>query len=253
MALSRTRVCAGIVFAAFAVALSVFGVRAFIQRGKEVKCDAQLEFVYLSLKDYSRGHGGHLPPPYVEGKEGTPLHSWRAVILPSIRPYEYIYRQYRFSEPWNSRNNSEFANATSESANAIDDYACPAHSQSPEMTNYVAVVGDNTLWPPPKPDADCQFRVLGESTPWPYIENCRLSSGSPDTILLVELVRSDIPWAEPRDITLDDFLSTIQSNPKGKFYNKSVKGIKAVDASGRIQVIDPTDDIDTIRRMFLVK
>jgi hypothetical protein len=121
------------------------------------------------------------------------------------------------------------------------------------MTNYVAVVGENTLWMPPKHDMPYQTRIIGKNTPWPYIENCKLSSGSPDTILLVELVESDIYWAEPIDITLDEFIDSIRTDPKGKFYNSYIKGIRAIDVAGKIRIINPYDDIEKIRNMFIVK
>jgi hypothetical protein len=36
------------------------------------------------------------------------------------------------------------------------------------------------------------------------------------------------------------------------FYNKYVNGIQAIDLSGRIIIIDPADEPDRIRRMFVV-
>jgi hypothetical protein len=238
-----------IVFAccvALPATLVLWAILRSFQASEDEQCKVYLRHVYLALHDYIRGHRGFLPPPYIKDKEGTPTQSWRAVILPSIMPYEHIFGQYKISEPWNSPHNAWFANA-------ITPYACPTHSQSPDVTNYLAVVGENTLWTPPMRDGPYEFPIIGERTPWPCIENRSQSSGSPDTIVLVELVQSDIPWAEPRDITLDDFLNTIRRNPKGSFYNTYINGIRAVDASGKIIVIDPNDAISRIREMFLVK
>ena len=68
----------------------------------------------------------------------------------------------------------------------------------------------------------------------------------------MELVESDIPWKEPRDVTLNEFIDVVKKNPRGAFYNKYVNGILAFDLSGQIRVIDPYDDPDRIRSMFVV-
>ena len=38
------------------------------------------------------------------GPDGTPLHSWRVLILPYIEQQE-LYKQFRLDEPWDSTHN----------------------------------------------------------------------------------------------------------------------------------------------------
>lgn len=220
---------------AFSTVVVLFGASVVLLRAKWMSdaCETSAVSIFLSLRGYRDSHGGHLPPPFIEDKDTGERHSWRAMLLPYRISNPSIWEQYSFQESWNGSGNRQFGNR--------GDFACTAHSNSPEMTNYIAVVGKNTLWPPPE-----------EPQMWPATVGMRVEPKWPNKIVLVELVESYIPWTEPRDITLDEFINTIKADPKGSFYNKYVKGIRAIDASGQLRVIDPYDDVDTIRRMFVV-
>jgi hypothetical protein len=65
------------------------------------------------------------------------------------------------------------------------------------VTNYVAVVGDETVWP------------LGNS-----LSMEQISDGAKRTILIVEYQGGEIPWTEPRDLKLDTMSMQIGS-PSG--------------------------------------
>lgn len=224
-----------IVFSTVVVLVVLFGASVVLlrQRWLADACEASATSISLSLQGYRDSHGGRLPPSFIEDKDTGERHSWRAMLLPFRISNPSIWEQYSFQESWNSSGNRQFGNRS--------DFACTAHSKSPEMTNYVAVVGKNTLWPPPE-----------EPQMWPASVGMRVEPKWPNTIVIVELVESHIPWTEPRDITLDEFINTIKANPKGPFYNKCVHGIRAIDASGQLRVIDPYGDVDTIKRMFVV-
>ena len=213
-------------------------------------CENRAKIVASSLKSYCNSNDYRLPPRYIENKQTGNRHSWRVLLFP-FYGYDSVYGKYRFHEPWNSPQNQELANC--------NNFACPAHSTSPVMTNYVAVVGENTLWPAPKKPAEYALYDYesDEDDPgqyeWPVNRGRKIGPDCDSKIVLIELVQSDIPWMEPRDITLDEFLDTIKKNPEGPFYNKYVKGIRAIDASGNLRVIDPHEDRNKIREMFEVK
>lgn len=165
--------------------------------------------------------------------------------------YANSYSGYSFREPWNSSGNQKLGPKLAN----ITDYACPAHSQSSEMTNYVAVVGENTLWRQPEDPKAYECLTVGEdvyAVRWPLPQGVKPPRDSGKKVIVVELVDSDIPWMEPRDVTLDEFIESIKNDPEGKFYNKHVNGIRAIDISGSVVVIDPYDDIEKIKNMFVV-
>jgi hypothetical protein len=209
-------------------------------------CEAAARKLALALYAYRQSHEGCLPPPYIEDVETGERHSWRVILLPNVA-YDFSYGDYSFQERWNSsRNRALFSRLTC--------YACPAHSRSPELTNYVAVVGDETFWPEPKAAKSYSYATVGEhDTDWPAPKGRNVMLPDWRTkIVLVELVDSDLRWMEPRDISLKEFLDVVKSDPRGPFYNKYVKGIRAIDADGQLRIINPYDDRDEIRSMFVL-
>ena len=79
---------------------------------------------------------------------------------------------------------------------------CPSREQ-PEsnVTQYVAVVGEGTLWP----------GTVGQQLPASAVaigrDRPQVSDERRPRILLVEWPVSDIEWTQPRDVSMEDFLS----------------------------------------------
>ena len=51
---------------------------------------------------------------------------------------------------------------------------------------------------------------------WPTnktISSKDIADGLENTLMLIELRNSDIPWAEPRDITFDEFNKLLKNDP----------------------------------------
>lgn len=63
------------------------------------------------------------------------------------------------------------------------------------MTDYVAVVGEETLWPGP------------ESRDYEAI-----SDGSSNTLLIAEFVGHEIPWTKPEDLNFNQMDMTVDSD-----------------------------------------
>jgi hypothetical protein len=122
---------------------------------------------------------GHLPPAYKLGPDGRPWHSWRVLILPHIEQ-DGLFKQYRFDEPWNGPNNSRLAEPMPRTFGFTD-------KENPTTTtNYLAVVGKETMWP----------GATGRK--WTEIKD-----GPSETILLVENHGLGVHWMEPRDLAFD--------------------------------------------------
>jgi hypothetical protein len=105
------------------------------------------------------------------------MHSWRVLLLPFLEQRD-LYEQYDLDEPWDGPNNRKLL-AQRPSVYAFHD----KESQTGTVTNYVAVVGDKTVWP--------QGKSLSMD---------QISDGGALTILIVENQGGDIPWTEPRDL-----------------------------------------------------
>jgi hypothetical protein len=151
------------------------------------QCRSDLHQIALALLAYEHANGA-FPPAYVAGPDGKPWHSWRVLLLPFMDS-QFLYKTYDLNEPWDSPKNCQLAAMMPPYW-----FRCPsapyADDKPPRMTNLVAVTGPGTAWPGPK--------------------STRLSDFGDDpgkTILLVEIADSDIPWMEPRDLSLEELLA----------------------------------------------
>lgn len=105
------------------------------------------------------------------------MHSWRVLLLPYFDSGKKLYEQYDFSEPWDGPNNRRLI------AQRPDIYALHDRNREPgSVTNYLVVVGPETLWPGSEP------------------------TGKPfggHEILIIENVGADVQWTEPRDLNIN--------------------------------------------------
>ncbi|MFO0975712.1 MAG: DUF1559 domain-containing protein [Planctomycetaceae bacterium] len=133
-----------------------------------------LRAIGIALVDFHHHHG-HFPPFQTLADDGTPLHSWRSLILPFLDEQD-LFSRIRFDEPWDSDHNAQlwkFAPA-----------AYTAGSVIPYSTQMVAVVDETTIWP-----------TSGVST----FE--QITSGSSFTIAVMLTQESRRNWMQPADIS----------------------------------------------------
>ncbi len=178
--------------------------------------------VHNALLAYYQSCGRFPGRPYSTDQNGRPMHSWRAHLMPFWPDHDYhITRQYKFNEPWDSPTNERFWTT-------YGDYSCPGYVESSNITNYVAVVG-GSLWS----------------------KKGGLPPASGRSLLIVELVESDIVWAKPVDMTLAELASWLRDDPSGGAeFRRRVRHILAVDATGAPSILDPARDIDEIRAII---
>jgi hypothetical protein len=101
------------------------------------------------------------------------------------------FGKWHLDEPWDSPHNRRLAD------DHVTAFTCPSADRDDDScTNYVAVLGPNTAWQ--------NDRALKLSD---------VADGAEDTILLVELNESDIHWAEPRDLTLEQATQGVNFEP----------------------------------------
>jgi len=159
---------------AFAVA---FGVAFRAAREAAIACASQsrLNQMHLALSNYHAMYGC-FPPAYIADEDGTPMHSWRVLILPMIEA-DAVHAAYRFDEPWNGPNNSKLLEKMPESFHVRSEPPSTSH------TNLVVITGPGTAFPGSRSTRKEDF-----------------ADGLDNTILLAEIANSDILWLEPRDL-----------------------------------------------------
>ncbi len=119
------------------------------------------------------------------------MHSWRILILPFMEEQE-LFDQYDFTKPWNSEANLRLADKMPEFFAFHGEY-------EPGMTttNYLAVVGPQTLWP------EDNVRSIDEVT-----------DASSTTVMLVENHGQEVHWMEPRDLEYET-MEFVVNSPEG--------------------------------------
>ncbi len=103
------------------------------------------------------------------------------LVLPYIEQ-KALYDQYRFDEPWDGPNNKKLAGRMPR----LYQFHAATKPGSP-TTNYLAVVGDETVWNAAK-----------------KVRPGDVTDGLSTTILIVENRGAGVHWMEPRDPTFAD-------------------------------------------------
>ena len=141
-ALTRTLLKVAVVSALLigvGVAILVPAIRSAREAARRASCQCNLKQIGLALHNYLAAYGS-FPPAYTVDADGRPMHSWRALILASFEAGAPV--EYDFDEPWDGPNNRKLIESIAHV------YRCPSDAESPlGTTNYVAVLGDATLWP----------------------------------------------------------------------------------------------------------
>ena len=167
--------------------LGLPAVQAAREAARQAQCNGHLKQVSLAMHTYNDAYGC-FPPAYVPDENGRPKHSWRVLILPVIEQ-QALFRQYDFREPFDGPRNRKLA-----STRGLP-YDCPSDPATwSGETDYVMIVGPGTISDGPQSREIMDFK-----------------DGISNTIMLIEVSGLGIHWMEPRDITLDDLISRLNS------------------------------------------
>jgi hypothetical protein len=193
---------------------------------RKVECSMRLKEIWRVLESYEAKHGVFLPA-YTSDAKGTPLSSWRMRVTAYDSYHDTFHANVDFSQPWNSpdiRSHSLF-------------YRSPVshNPQNSDFTDYVAVVGPGTFWDPKQQLA---IAKIADKSNWPR------------QIVVVEWPRSDIHWAEPRDITVEEFLDWFRSK-HGRGDGNHPGCLMYVDAQGNVGTLRNGTDPEEVRRMLM--
>ena len=167
--------CSGIL-----VALLLPAVQSGREAARRSQCNNNLKQIAIAFLNYHDVHKT-FPPAYIPDKDGRPMHSWRVLILPFMEQ-QALYQQYNFNEPWDSPQNQVVTRTV------IPAYKCPSAPDRPTETNYMVITGPGTLF---EGAEACSI--------------AKISDGTSNTILVVEVAGTGANWAEPRDLDASKF------------------------------------------------
>jgi hypothetical protein len=205
----RGLVILGIPAAAIAVALILPAIQRTVPVPPRVECRNNLKQLALALYQYHENQKCYLPA-YVVGPDGRRWHSWRVFLLPYLDS-QRLHRQYRFDEPWDSEHNRKLWNQCPSC------YRCPTDPQQTAATNYVAVVGQSTMWP---------------GAEIAKFSDCK--DGSANTIHLME-ISPGVPWLAPVDVSEEEAIADL--GKRSRFHipkHETIRHAAMVDGSVRV-------------------
>jgi hypothetical protein len=174
-----------------------------------------------------------LPPASLFNASGKPIHSWRALLMVDWQGNGF---PYRLDEPWNGpHNRTLWDDRNGQLFTCHTDAATRAAASS--ITNYVAVVGEDTLWDVGQSRTRRDFRSLPSNK-----------------ILLIELPGSDIRWLEPRDLTLEEALR-LYASPNGRVKSPHPRGLNYVSVGPegeRARILPPDITAGQLRELLQI-
>ena len=169
------------------------------------QCTGHLKYLGLAMLNYQDARG-FFPPAYLADNAGRPTHSWRVLLLPYMEGLSF-YKEYRFSEPWNSPFNLQLERE--KGATYRNAYRCPSQTRNEDCptANYVVVVDPETAFP------GARSRSLAD-----------VRDGLSNTIFIVEYADSDIHWMEPRDLDLAEMSLKLNDPDRPSISTKDLGG-----------------------------
>ena len=220
-----------LVFGGILVALLLPAVQAAREAARRSQCSNNLKQIGLAMHNYHDSYKS-FPPAVIADDNGRPMRSWRVAVLPYIESNP-LYDMYDQDVPWDDPNNQIVVNTP------LAAYRCPSDPPSSGAlpmcdTSYVMVVGKSTLG--------------GE--PNEAVKFADIPDGSANTILVIEVGGSGIPWGEPRDVTVEEAVTFI-TNPAASQFNPIHPGcVNVLMADGSVRLISNVIDPGMLRALL---
>jgi prepilin-type processing-associated H-X9-DG protein len=191
-------------------------------------CANNLKQIGLALYAYHDRYGS-FPPAFIADASGRPIHSWRVLILPFLEE-ESLYDQYDFREPWDGPNNIRLLGKMPRL------YACPWHWNDARPTNrtsYAAITGPGTMFPGAEPT-----------------DMGRVSDGSSNTLMIVEVENVDIPWTAPVDLDLGTMSFQVNDPKRPSIASRHPGGANVSYVDGMVRFLLEATTPETLRALI---
>lgn len=217
--------------AAMLVAGVLFGLigSAVERKRRERLWRANLKQIAVAIHHYHDTHRC-FPAACVTDEDGKPMHSWRVIVLQFMDDPQAkeLYKQYDFSQPWNSPQNL----AVAERMPPV--YRNPFRRDSKATTGYMVIAGSGAVFEPEK-----QTRFSD------------VIDGTSNTIMVVEVVNSNTLWTEPKDLDYKTMPLAINATKNGNCISSThPDGAFVALADGSAGLLRNDLPIDTLRLLI---
>jgi len=166
-------------------------LQAAREASRRMQCSNNMKQIGLAIHNYESAYRS-LPPAYTVDAEGNRLHSWRTLLLPFMEQAA-LYQRIDFSKPWDDPVNAPFTSVD------IPSFRCPSSEIPPGMTTYQIVDDPSSAFPGSNP-----------------LNFGKILDGTSNTLFAIESDKQDaVHWAEPKDQSLQSYLSTVRGSHLG--------------------------------------
>ncbi len=213
--------CSGIM-----VALLLPAINAARSAARSNVSKNNLSQLGLSLTSYRMAHGNRFPPAYVADASGKPLYSWRVELLPYMDRKD-LYDRFDKTKASDSPENKPISDLV------LDTFHNPSEQSSgTSLTDYVAVVGRDTVFMPPgKPVSN-------------------VTDGESNTIAIVEIRNSKIHWAEPDDLSFNSMSMNVNDPNKPSISSSAYMEANVLYVDGHVKTLRKETSPQTVRAML---
>ena len=202
------------------VALLLPAVQAAREAARRSISTNNMKQIGLAMHNHHDTHR-QFPAQAITDDSGKPLLSWRVKLLPFIG-CAALYDQFHLDEPWDSPHNKELLELMPPV------FARPNGTAGPNMTNYLAPVGEGTMW---KPGKGTKMREI--------------TDGTSNTIMVVEVDdQAAVPWTKPEDWSFNP------NDPMQGIGNTHPNGFLAGLVDGSVRVIENSIDPNTLKALM---
>jgi len=199
-------------------------VNAVREAARRNQCGNNLRQIGIAMRSYEDRYRS-LPPAYIADANGTPMHSWRVLILPFLE-HQALYDEYDFSQPWDSPKNLAVA------AQMPEVYRCPSTGfLASDETSYMVVAGPGMAFDGSRGMRQREF-----------------ADGITNTILVVESA-DHVTWTQPVDLEARQMMFQVNGGP-GEIGSDHGGGVAmVVFADGHLNALSEDTPPEAVRAM----
>jgi prepilin-type processing-associated H-X9-DG protein len=187
------------------------------ERVRRMRSANNLKQLGLAMHIYHDSKGS-FPPAAVFDKDGTPLLSWRVLLLPYL-DQKKLSEEFHLDEAWDSAHNKKLLERMPKV------YEIDADSKKTGETVYLAFTGNGAVFEGKK-----------------GIPITDITDGTSNTLMFVESARA-VPWTKPEDLPYD----AAKALPK---LGTAATGFNAAFCDGSVRFINSKTPEKTIRSLI---